>query len=308
MWRIASAGVVVGVLVAGGTAVLAQHPVEKTEWTVSPLRTSGQPVIPLFDGYYRNADGSYQLCFGYYNLNTEEVIDIPFGADNVITPKPHDGIQPTHFMLSSDKIGLMRHWCVFTVKVPKDFGTQWKTPRILGPNDPAVRWTLRRNGQAYTAVGHVGSPSYELDEPDVPARWVSSPLVKFEPNGPQGRGRNGITAPPMRATVGQPLTLSISVKDPETPVGKAPLTVPPNVIAGRKFKWWVGWGKHQGPGQVTFDKPVSEMPENVTTLQTTATFSEPGEYTLRVQAIDTTGTFEFHCCWTNGFVKVTVAR
>ena len=45
---------------------------------------------------------------------------------------------------------------------------------------------------------------------------------------------------------------------------------------------------------------------------TTASFAAPGEYVLRVQAINDPGPsnptrgFEFHCCWTNGYVTVTV--
>lgn len=309
IWRIVAAGVTAGALAASGTSAGAQHPVEKTEWTVSPLRTSGQPVIPIFDGWYRNPDGAYQLCFGYYNLNTEEVIDISLGPDNFIEPKGFDGAQPTHFMLSDAPGGLMRHWCVFTVKVPKDFGTQWQRPRLLQPGDPAIRWTLRRNGQTYSVPGHVGSSSYELDEADAPAREVTAPVVKFEPDGPQGRGRNGIIAGPLRAAVGQPLALNVSVTDPEGQPAKPPRPVPATgQDAKKKFKWWVGWGKHQGPGRVTFDKPVIELVEKVTLAQTTATFAEPGDYLLRVQAIDSTGSFEFHCCWTNGFVQVTVTK
>jgi len=41
---------------------------------------------------------------------------------------------------------------------------------------------------------------------------------------------------------------------------------------------------------------------------TTATFSEPGEYVLRVVVNDWSGNggHGFQCCWTNGQVKVTV--
>ena len=39
----------------------------------------------------------------------------------------------------------------------------------------------------------------------------------------------------------------------------------------------------------------------------TATFDQPGDYLLRVQGIDDpVEDFEFHCCWTNGYVPVTV--
>jgi hypothetical protein len=48
---------------------------------------------------------------------------------------------------------------------------------------------------------------------------------------------------------------------------------------------------------------------------TEATFSEPGEYLLHVQAYNASGRaayevsdFEFFCCWTNAFVKVNVGR
>ena len=40
--------------------------------------------------------------------------------------------------------------------------------------------------------------------------------------------------------------------------------------------------------------------------RTTARFSEPGEYLLRVQSIYSTTSFEYHCCWTNGFIPVAV--
>ena len=39
----------------------------------------------------------------------------------------------------------------------------------------------------------------------------------------------------------------------------------------------------------------------------TVTFDQPGDYLLRVQGIDDpVEDFEYHCCWTNGYVPVTV--
>ena len=37
-------------------------------------------MVPFFDGWYDNPDGTYELVFGYYNVNTEEVLDIPIGS------------------------------------------------------------------------------------------------------------------------------------------------------------------------------------------------------------------------------------
>ena len=43
--------------------------------------------------------------------------------------------------------------------------------------------------------------------------------------------------------------------------------------------------------------------------KTTVTFSEPGDYVLLVQSIETLrNSFEYHCCWTNGWVEVTVTN
>ena len=41
---------------------------------------------------------------------------------------------------------------------------------------------------------------------------------------------------------------------------------------------------------------------------TTATFNEPGRYVIALQAIESIQSFERFCCWTNGYVEVTVAR
>ena len=58
------------------------------------VRATGGPVVPIFEGWFPNPDGSYQLCFGYFNTNTETVFDIPItspvdlisGPNNVSTP------------------------------------------------------------------------------------------------------------------------------------------------------------------------------------------------------------------------------
>ena len=54
-------------------------------------------------------------------------------------------------------------------------------------------------------------------------------------------------------------------------------------------------------------KPKVEL-DNGGKTTVTATFSEPGDYLLRVQANDSTGEGGggFQCCWTNAHVKVAV--
>jgi hypothetical protein len=71
------------------------------------------------------------------------------------------------------------------------------------------------------------------------------------------------------------------------------------------------WSKYGGPGDVTFSNATPAVDETGQAT-TTATFSEPGEYVLRVLAWDDSGGQSaimaggFFCCWTNGYVTVQV--
>ena len=40
---------------------------------------SGQSVSPVYEGWYPNPDGTFTLSFGYFNRNTEEVVEIEIG-------------------------------------------------------------------------------------------------------------------------------------------------------------------------------------------------------------------------------------
>ena len=46
----------------------------------------GQDVVPSFDGWLRNSDGSFTMVFGYLNRNYEEELATPAGADNQVSP------------------------------------------------------------------------------------------------------------------------------------------------------------------------------------------------------------------------------
>jgi hypothetical protein len=93
---------------------------------------SGQDVVPAFEGWERNPDGSFNMVFGYMNRNYEEAIDLPIGPDNVIEPGPTDQGQPTHFYVR-------RQQFVFKVRVPKDWGKK------------DLIWTLHVNGKTEKA-------------------------------------------------------------------------------------------------------------------------------------------------------------
>ena len=256
---------------------------------LSPLRSSGQSVTPAFEGWYKNADGTYSLSFGYYNRNTEEALEIPVGPDNFIEPGNRDQGQPSHFEPR-------RHWGVFAVKVPADFGDK-----------KVVVWTINVRGQTWAIPGSL-HPNWQIDALEGEAGAGNTPpVLAFGPSGPEGSGPFGITTGPLAATVGTPLTLNVWAKDD----GKFAGSISRAGRAGQSVT--LTWFKHQGPvaGSVTFSPASPRVASPGGPATTTATFSEPGQYLLRVRANDASGVAgagHAQCCWTNGFVKVNVTR
>ena len=248
------------------------------------VRPRGQNVIPIYDGWFENPDGSYTLCFGYFNMNTEQSLDIPLGPDNRIEPAQYDGAQPTHFDPVPDPTLTSKyrhHWCVFSVTVPDDFGTR------------DIVWTLTSQGDELVVPGWT-LPEYILDEPTSSGRGAAAPFLRLEEGGPELQGRRGLWAGPHTVQANEPLPLTAWIRHAE------PGT-------------WLGWTKHQGPGEVMFTEPEIRMDAAEGAATTIVTFSQPGSYVVRVQAINDlesgrnpTYGFEFHCCWTNGYVWVEV--
>ena len=83
---------------------------------LEPLGTNNEAVFPYFEGWYRNDDGTATILLGYYNRNVDQTLEVPIGPNNRIEPGGPDRGQPTHFLPR-------RHYGVFTITVPKDFGT-----------------------------------------------------------------------------------------------------------------------------------------------------------------------------------------
>src|SRR5262245_257847 len=88
---------------------------------------NGQDVVPVFEGWAKNADGSYAMWFGYFNRNYAESLVIPVGAENKIEPGAADRGQPTYFYTRTQRMGL-------GVTVPDDVGKKEK------------RWALNDRG------------------------------------------------------------------------------------------------------------------------------------------------------------------
>ena len=252
--------------------------VEWSEFRIANVVPHGQPLIPYSEGWFPNPDGTKTASFSYFNLNTEEGFDIPLGPDNFIEPSEYDGLQPTHFLPASSERGRnRRHESTFTVTVPGDFQGQ-------------VVWTLRANGITASGPSLFGSTAHDMFDLETASSAPVAPVMRIA-DSPVGRGRNGPTAGPVAVRLGESLPLDLWLD-----------------LLGRE-KSIVNWYHHQGPGKVTFAQAgfdvASEEGKEVV-LGTLATFSEPGEYVLRATAIETRAALVQHCCWTNGYMFVTV--
>ena len=104
------------------------------------------------------------------------------------------------------------------------------------------------------------------------------------------------------ATVLRPLSLDVWVTDDGLP--------PPRRAApgggrrsGREPQGTeLSWQVYRGTGTVTFSDQAPAIEQGK--AHTTVTFSQVGNYVLQLLAIDSRSANR--CCWTNGYVKVTV--
>ncbi len=265
-------------LALGVTPLAQEISLNNQIWSAEVLRDKGQPVIPLFDGWYPNDDGTRTICFGFFNMNFEEAIDVPAGPNNYLATDFPDldlgaVLLPTHFDPLPPKY---RHvFCAFSVTVPERFDSN---NRII--------WHLSSNGQALAVPGKVIAP-YVLDEPSSDGRGDIAPLVTLSDSQQARRGRTGIRYPePTKATVNEPVYLSAQVDHPDSEV-------------------WVGWSQHSGPGEVQFTNK-EYMHRSGSSTEIELRISEPGEYVIRMQTIDDVAAFEFYCCHTNAYFSLQV--
>ena len=273
-----------------GLAILAAGPLAAVQQIPLPPRsTSGLTVTPAFEGWYENDDGTYSLSFGYFNRNSDEIIEIPVGSDNMIGPAGLPQNQPTRFEEG-------RHWGTFTVRVPGDFG------------DQVVTWSLYSKGQTLMVPGHL-KPEWAIDAMGGGASGNIPPVLRFEQDGPEviGPGGSGFVLGPLHASVGEPVEISLYADDAGagTSIGGF------GAFGGGANRTLakLTWFKHQGPGEVTFAEAMHRVRDAEVAAVNSVTFGAPGEYVIRIRATDSGVATSGHaqCCWTNGFVAVSVS-
>jgi hypothetical protein len=274
-------------------------------------------VIPAFEGWETNPDGTFNMLFGYMNENWEEEVLVPVGAANGFEPLAADQGQPTRFLPRRNRF-------IFKVKVPKDFGQK------------ELIWTLTANGVTQKAYATL-RPDYFIDN-----------VVVASETGALGAGSSN---PTMRANkapvvtvegdktrtvkVGEPLQLSMVVTDdgvPRAPGQGQPrpndagiatrMNRPPvRLTVGKSLGLHAKWFAYRGPGAVSFDPPQIRAWEDTRAganspwapvwiapplpadnrWSATAVFDTPGTYVLRARADDGLAT-------TDGELTVTVTK
>jgi len=298
--RVAASAMLATVLGGGVLVRAGQQGQAPTQFPLSnTIRPTGQGVTAAYEGWFYNKDGTISLLIGYFNRNTKQELDVPVGPNNRIEPGGPDQGQPTHFLTG-------RQFGVFAIKVPKDFGAR------------QITWTLVANGQTNVIPMHI-KPDWVVEPFEDAGSKNTPPVLRFQPDGKSMTGPPVGTASTYTTVMPSPMTLTAWVTDeppkvnvaPNQPRGRgrgaagAPTTPqppPPPPLS-------ITWSKYRGPGQVTFaavKPPIDKADGGKAT--TTVTFSEPGDYILRVQANDQSGDGGggFQCCWSNAHVAVSV--
>ncbi len=232
----------------------------------------GQDVAPTFEGWERNADGTFSMVFGYLNRNYEEEVDIPVGPDNTIDlgtvdaggGKSGDRGQPTHFYPRRQRF-------LFRVVVPADWDKQQK-----------VIWTLTSHGKTNQAKGWL-EPEWELSE-DVIVENMGGGVPD-----PNNKAPSLTIGDVPAVTLPEAATLTASATDDglPKPYRRAPSNPDRDAQPKRPRGVQIKWIQYRGPGKVTFDPAASAVVYGEPVkLTSKVTFSAPGTYVLRATAND----------------------
>ena len=182
----------------------------------------GQNLVPTFEGWEANTDGTFNMVFGYLNRNYEEMLDLPIGPNNNLEPGGPDQGQPTHFLPRRNRY-------VFRVKVPQDFGTK------------ELVWTLTAHGKTEHAYATL-KPEYLIDN-----------HIVMTNNGVRNIDSDDNKPPSIRmdgdlhktVAVGEPITLTAFVSDDGVPKSRRGR----RRTSGLRVAWFV----YRGPAAVSFD-------------------------------------------------------
>jgi len=256
-----------------------------------PVPKDNDNITPVYEGWLPNADGSFELVFGYMNREWESETSIPLGAANTMDPGGPDHGQPTNFFPRRNRF-------VFEVHVPQDFGTK------------EIVWTLTSKGRTEKAYGTLKN-DYVLDDTVIMSNIGAGGALSTTPdmvgNKPPVLTIEG--SKNRTAKVGEPLAFAAVATDDGKPNKRnMPALLGGNYLLpqsanGLRLSFFV----YRGPGKaVTFDPPQTKVWEDTrdgggspwsagwvvppipegNKWQARATFTEPGTYVIRALAHD----------------------
>jgi len=253
-------------LVIGSGSIAGQVPdgIRTTDDGIKYAR--GQSVVPVFEGWVPNPDGTFSLLFGYFNRNWEENVFIPVGPDNHLDPGGPDRGQPTAFTPRRERNK-------FEVVVPKDFGSK------------EVIWTLTHRGKTERAYGAL-----------VPQEVLSRKMVLAQVQREFSDDETGDAA-----STNTPPKVEIAEVPPVTLPGHASLSVSVTDDAvqmsgyrfgGRRGQQGINitWSTYRGPALASFDRAANRIPDpKGGKISASAMFKVPGTYVLRASVVDVGG-------------------
>ena len=181
--------------------------------------------------------------------------------------------------------------------MPKDFG------------DKKLVWTITANGKTVSIPFGVVK-GYQIEPFLDAAMGNKPPAIKLTESATPliGPPPPLSAAPVLNGVVGEAVTISYWITDDgneEPPTGAPAPPATANPRAGRP-RVSTTMTKYRGPGEIKFADNTPAVEKDKAT--TTATFSLPGEYVIRIEGNDSSGVGGggFQCCWTTAYVKVNV--
>ena len=245
---------------------------------------AGQNVVPYFEGWIRNADGSFDLVFGYFNRNWEQSLVIPAGPDNRVEVENPAGANPSLSAAAVDRgqptffLPRRQGW-VYRVRVPSNFGKQ------------VMRWSIKSNNKTESAYGEL-LPVEEITERIIMTRGNLNP-GDDDPNKPPTLSIGAVEA----ATTTEPVTLTATVTDDGLPKPREAIKRTQaadatriqqqtnSVATAQRRGLNVTWMELRGPGKIAFGA-VGPTLVAEGKASTSARFPLPGVYVVRATAND----------------------
>ena len=244
---------------------------------------SGQGVVPIYEGWERVPDGSFNMVFGYLNRNHVQELNLKVGAANHFEPGPADRNQPEYFYPRENHF-------IFKVNVPRDWDRRKELVWTLTANGKTEQaratlldiWEIDRKVEVSNNGGStaVNNALVARDQPPTltfeSVRATAGAATKLVAN----IADDGIPPPDAKRRPPRELEPSLKPTGPPSPVN-VPLPQRPRAPQGLSVLWQL----YRGPAKVDFE-PTGYVKAADGKVTVEATFPQAGTYVIRAFAHD----------------------